>query len=684
MDKPDIQRRIEFLCQELNKHNYQYYVLNKPIISDFEYDQLIKELEKLETENPELVEPNSPTSRVGSDINNVFEQKVHKYPMLSLGNTYSEDELRDFDTRVAKGLDGQTFNYCCELKYDGISISLIYEFGKLTYAVTRGDGEKGDIVTNNVKTIKSIPLTISKPGIPEYFEIRGEIILTHDRFEKLNQERADNNEESFANPRNAAAGTLKLLKSSEVAKRGLDCFLYYLLSESSLTNSHYQNLQLAKDWGFKIPSYTQHCESIDKVIEFIHYWDKERHILPFDIDGIVIKVDSIEQQEQLGFTAKSPRWAISYKFKAEQAITRLLSVSYQVGRTGAITPVANLEPVQLAGTIVKRASLHNADQIELLGLHLNDMVIVEKGGEIIPKIVGVEQTHRELFSQPVKYITHCPECNALLQRVEGEAKHFCPNEKSCPPQIKGKIEHFVSRDAMAIDSLGEGKIELLFDKNLVKDVADLYKLKYDQLIGLEKVIINSETGLSKKISFREKTVENILKGIESSKAVPFEKVLFALGIRYVGETVAKKLVQHFRNIDSLMNANVEELQQANEIGEVIANSIINWFSDNNNMLLINRLKANGLQFETKQAQNILLSSILSGKSVVVSGSFSTPQRRKELEQMVVLHGGKLVDTVSARTSFIVAGENMGPAKFQKAKSLGIKVIGEKEFEDMIK
>jgi DNA ligase (NAD+) len=683
MEKAAIQQRIEFLRKELNRHNHLYYVLNNPQITDFEYDQLINELSVLEKEHPEFLDQFSPTNRVGSDISNIFEQKSHRFPMLSLGNTYSESDLRDFDNRVAKGLDGSEFDYVCELKYDGTSISIIYENNKLAYAVTRGDGDKGDIVTNNVKTIKSIPLQLDHPNIPHYLEIRGEIILTHDKFEKLNADRLSRGEEPFANPRNAASGTLKLLKSAEVSKRGLDCFLYYILSDTQLTGSHYQNLELAHKWGFKVPNHVKKANSINEVIDFIHYWDKERAKLPYDIDGIVIKVDSIEQQEQLGYTAKSPRWAISYKFKAEQAITRLLSVTYQVGRTGAITPVANLEPVQLAGTMVKRASLHNADQITLLDLHINDTVIVEKGGEIIPKIVGIEKKQRELFSQPIRYITHCPECKTELKRIEGEAKHFCPNEKLCPPQIKGKIEHFVSRNAMAIDSLGEGKIELLYDKGLINDVGDLYDLKYDQLIGLEKQIINAESGNSKKISFREKTVENILSAIENSKQTPFEKVLFALGIRYVGETVAKKLVKHFHNIDAIARANKEELLMADEIGEVIADSIINWFSDDNNRLLVGRLKQNGLQFETKENENQTISSKLSGKSIVVSGTFSTPQRRKELEHIVIQHNGKLTDSVTAKTSFIVAGENMGPSKLEKANKLGIMIISEMEFLNMI-
>jgi DNA ligase (NAD+) len=683
MEKSAIKARIDILRTQLEKHNYNYYVLNQPVISDFEYDHLLKELEELEREHPEFADDHSPTQRVGSDINNTFEQREHKYQMLSLGNTYSEEELKDFDNRVAKGLEGQSYSYVCELKYDGTSISLIYQKGRLAFAVTRGDGTKGDIVTNNVKTIRSIPLVLTKPGVPDEFEVRGEIILTHAQFDKMNAERFANEEEPFANPRNAAAGTLKLQKSSEVAKRGLDCFLYYLLMDDQPKKSHSESLEMLHNWGFKVPRLYKRCSSIVDVFDYIHHWNEERKKLPFDIDGVVIKVDSFEQQQLLGMTAKSPRWAISYKFKAEQAVTKLISVSYQVGRTGAITPVANLEPVLLAGTTVKRASLHNADQIALLDLHANDTVIVEKGGEIIPKIVGVEKSLRYLFAQPVKFIDICPECGTRLERVEGEAKHFCPNEKRCPPQIKGKIEHFISRKAMNIDSLGEGKVELLFDKKLVSNIADLYSLTYDQLFGLEKTIINPESEKPKKISFQKKTVQNILNGIESSKIVPFERVLYAMGIRHVGETVAKKLALYFKTIDKLMLASSDELLEVGEIGEVIALSVQNYFADSDHIDIVERLKSNGLQFSVKEISLKRASDALEGKSVVISGTFSSPQRRKELEQMVEQHGGKLVDSISAKTSFIVAGENMGPTKKEKALKLDVKIISEEEFIKMI-
>ena len=681
MDKTGIKEYIYSLRKEIEKHNNQYYVLSHPLISDFEYDKKLKELEKLELENPKFFDPDSPTQRVGSDVNNIFEQRMHKYPMLSLGNTYSEQELQDFDSRVKKGLN-EPYSYVCELKYDGISISLIYEQGKLSNAITRGDGTMGDMVTANVKTIKSIPLIINHSEIPKEFEIRGEIFLSHKAFKKINDEKIERGEEPLANPRNAAAGTLKLLKSSEVAKRGLDCFLYHLLSDNELTLSHYDNLKLAQKWGFKIPDYFKQCNSISEVFEFIHYWDKERHNLPFDIDGVVIKVDSLEQQRQLGFTAKSPRWAIAYKFKAEQAATKLLSVSYQVGRTGTVTPVANLEPVFLAGTKVKRATLHNADQIAMLGLHLGDTVFVEKGGEIIPKITGADTSLRNVNARKIEFIDHCPECGSLLERIEGEARNYCPNEKKCPPQIKGKIEHFISRKAMNIDSLGEGKIEILFDKGLVKNIADLYQLRYEQLLGLEKNI-QSDDGKVRKISFQEKTVQNILKGIEESKKVSFERVLFALGIRMVGETTAKKLAKYFKNIDNIIKATQEELISVGDVGEIIAKNIILHFHDVENIELIDRLRKAGIHFQLLSGAPAKMSDKLAGMSVVISGSFGTPQRRKELEQLVELHGGKNTDSVTSKTSFIVMGENMGPAKLQKAQELGIKIINEDEFINML-
>lgn len=677
------QERIEFLRKELHKHNYHYYVLNQPIISDYEYDRLLKELEMLENQYPQFHDPSSPTVWVGSDISNEFEQRPHRFPMLSLANTYSYEELQEFDNRIARALGHRSYRYVCELKYDGTSISLIYENRRLAYAVTRGDGEKGDVVTANVKTIPTVPLIISHPSAPDDFEVRGEIMLSRKQFERLNQERIDNGEEPFANPRNAAAGTLKLLKSSEVAKRKLDCFVYYLLTEPPLETSHFRSLQLLGDWGFHVQPYSELCENIDKVYDFIQHWEKERENLPFDIDGVVVKLDDITLQQQLGSTAKSPRWAIAYKFKAEQAITRLLSVSFQVGRTGTITPVANLEPVPLGGTIVKRASLHNADQIALLDLHFDDYVIIEKGGEIIPKIVDVDRSKRTANAQKVTFIANCPECGTPLLRNEGEARHYCPNEKSCPPQIKGKIEHFIGRKAMNIESLGEGKVELLFDKGLIRNPADLYELTFDQLYGLEKVIEDPVLGKVKKISFKEKTVENILKGIESSKQVPFERVLFALGIRYVGETVARKLATHFKNIDALRQASYEELMQVPEIGEIIARSVIDWFSDSDNQLLVERLRSHGIQLgidDTKQTQ---ISNALAGKTFVITGSYATPQRRKELEELVVAHGGKLVDSVSSKTSYIVAGENPGPSKIQKAQQLGIPIITETDFLQMI-
>ncbi|MGC8802874.1 MAG: NAD-dependent DNA ligase LigA, partial [Bacteroidales bacterium] len=591
--------------------------------------------------------------------------------------------LREFDARIARSLGHRSYQYVCELKYDGTSISLVYENRRLAYAVTRGDGEKGDVVTANVKTIPTVPLIIKHPSAPDNFEVRGEIMLSRKQFERLNQERIENGEEPFANPRNAAAGTLKLLKSSEVARRKLDCFVYYLLTEPLLETSHYRSLQLLRDWGFHVQPHAALCDNIDQVYAFIQRWEKERELLPFDIDGVVVKLDDITLQQQLGSTAKSPRWAIAYKFKAEQATTRLISVSFQVGRTGTITPVANLEPVPLGGTTVKRASLHNADQIELLDLHFNDYVIIEKGGEIIPKIVGIDRSKRSPTAQKVTFITNCPECGTPLQRNEGEARHYCPNEKSCPPQLKGKIEHFISRKAMNIESLGEGKVDLLFDKGLVRNPADLYELTYDQLYGLEKVIEDPLLGKVKKISFKEKTVENILKGIESSKQVPFERVLFALGIRYVGETVARKLAAHFKNIDAIRNASYEDLTQVPEIGDIIAQSVIDWFSDSENKLLVERLKAHGIQMSGKVETQVQLSNVLAGKTFVITGSYATPQRRKELEELVVAHGGKLVDSVSSKTSYIVAGENPGPSKIQKAQQWGIPIISENEFLEMI-
>jgi DNA ligase (NAD+) len=681
MDQKEAYDRIIQLRTELERHNHQYYVESKPLIPDFQYDMLLKELQQLENQYPEYLDENSPTQRVGNDINLDFEQIEHKYPMLSLGNTYNEEDLREFDNRVKKMLE-ETCTYICELKYDGVSISLTYENGKLKHAVTRGDGIKGDDVTSNIKTIKSIPLKLHGNDFPEYFEIRGEIFMTRSDFNELNTRRIENGEEPLANPRNTASGTIKMQNSSQVAKRKLDCFLYYMMGDTLPTGSHLGNIEKARSWGFKIPSVFEKCTTIDEILNFIKHWNTERNNLPYDIDGIVIKVDSLQQQEILGFTSKTPRWAISYKFNAEKAETRLLSVDFQVGRTGAITPVANLEPVLLAGTTVKRASLHNADQIELLDLHLNDFVYVEKAGEIIPQIVGVNIEKRPINNLKVQFVAQCPECGTSLIRREGESAHYCPNEDGCSPQIKGRIEHFISRKAMNIDSLGEGKVEILFDNGLIKDAADLFDLTYNQLLGIEK-IITTEDDKPKKLSFKEKTVQNILNGIELSKQTPFERVLFALGIRNVGETVARKLALHFKNMDSLKKASYEDLIEVSEIGGIIAQSVINYFASEKNRDIVDRLKNKGIRMEIDESSVQVLSASLNGKSIVVSGSFATPVRRKELEKLVELHGGKKVDSVSKTTAFIVAGENMGPDKRTKAEKFGIPVISEQDFLKMI-
>ena len=667
MTREDANQRIQFLRTEIDRHSHLYYVLHQPSISDYDFDMLMKELEGLEKQYPEFFDENSPTQRVGNDINLEFKQFEHKYPMLSLGNTYNEEELRDFDNRVKKMLEVD-YQYVCELKYDGVSISLTYEKGVLKRAVTRGDGTKGDDVTANVKTIKSIPLRLKGTGFPELFEIRGEIFYPHKVFEQLNVERLQSGEEPYANPRNTASGTLKLQNSSLVAKRKLDCYLYYMMGEELPTDSHYQNLLKAREWGFKVPEYLKLVSTIDDVLEFIRYWKTERDNLPFDIDGIVIKIDSLMQQGELGFTAKVPRWAISYKFQAEKAETRLLSIDFQVGRTGAVTPVANLEPVLLAGTTVKRASLHNADQIALLDVRVNDWVYVEKAGEIIPQIVGVNTNRRSLLSEQVKFIDTCPECGTLLIRNEGEAAWYCPNENGCPPQITGKIEHFISRSAMSINA-GEATAELLFRKGLVHKASDLYKLTRDQLLLLDR--------------FANKSAENLIKSIEESKQVPFSRVLFALGIRFVGETVAKKLAAHFKDIDSLIEASFEQLIAVGEIGERIAQSVLSYFDDPENLEIVASLREAGVQLKSGEDANKLLSGKLTGKSVVVSGNFGTSQRRKELEQLVEMHGGKKVDSVSASTSFIIAGENMGPSKLEKAKKLNISIISENDFLKMV-
>ncbi|SFE60631.1 NAD-dependent DNA ligase LigA [Thermophagus xiamenensis] len=666
MEKEAARKRIELLREELNYHNYKYYIENQPEISDLEFDQKMQELADLEKQYPEFVDPSSPTMRVGSDLSEEFEQVPHKYPMLSLGNTYSEEELLDFHNRLLR-LVGNNFSYVCELKYDGTSISLTYVNGVLQRAVTRGDGTVGDDVTRNVRTIRSVPLKLHG-DYPSEFEIRGEIFLPVKEFEWLNDERAKAGEPPFANPRNAAAGSLKLQNSALVAKRPLDCYLYYMLGEELPTNSHYDNLMKAKSWGLKISPHMKRCQSIEEVFDFIKYWDKERHNLPFEIDGAVIKVDNINIQNQLGNTAKSPRWAIAYKFKAEQVQTRLLSIDFQVGRTGAVTPVANLEPVQLAGTIVKRASLHNADIISELGLHINDTVIVEKGGEIIPKITGVVPEKRPHQSEAVEFIKNCPACGSPLMRIEGEAAHYCSNSANCPPQIKGKIEHFISRRAMNIDGLGSETINLLYNQNLVKTISDLYRLRPSQLIPLERL--------------GEKSARNIINSIEASKNVPWPRVLYGLGIRFVGETVAKKLAEAFPSVDQLMSATKEQLMAVDEIGEKIAESVIAFFKDEGNRNLIEELKQFGLKLEGIEPNQSLISTKLEGKNIVISGTFSK-YSRDELKQMIAAHGGKNTSSVTGKTDILVAGEKTGPAKLQKAKSLGITILTEEQFLELI-
>jgi DNA ligase (NAD+) len=671
--------RIKALTEQLNHHNYNYYVLDHPTISDYEFDKMLEELMRLEKEYPDFVQPDSPTQRVGGEVTKQFSSVAHVFPMLSLGNTYSMEEIEEFDKRVQNALLQKT-EYVCELKYDGVAISLVYERGRLLRAVTRGDGIQGDDVTQNVKTIKAIPLKLFG-DYPDFLEVRGEILLPHKAFEKLNAEREDIGEQPFANPRNAAAGSLKLQDSAEVAKRGLDCRLYMVLGEDLPYKTHFDSFVKLKEWGFKIPDVLQKCGSIEEIKAFITRWDIEREQLPFDIDGVVIKVNDILQQQQLGATAKSPRWAIAYKFKAKRALTQLLSVDFQVGRTGVVTPVANLQPVLLAGTVVKRASLHNYDIIQQFDIHENDYLYVEKGGEIIPKIVGVELSKRLPTAQKITFITNCPFCNALLIRKEGEAAFYCPNEWGCPPQLKGKLEHFIARKAMNIDSLGEGKIEMLFDNGLVKSSADFYTLNTNNLLGLEKRIIG-EDHTERIISFREKTVENMLTGIEQSKKVPFERVLFAVGIRYVGETTAKKLTRYFKNIDALANASKEELKAVDDVGEQVAESIVQFFNTVENLENIVRLREAGIQFEFNTENHQLLSRALEGKTVVVSGVFSIP--RDDMKQKIELHGGKNVSSISKSTDFVVAGDNMGPEKRKKAEKLNIPILSEMELENLLK
>jgi DNA ligase (NAD+) len=681
MTVEEAKRRIAALTDEINRHNYQYYVLSSPLISDYEFDLLLEELTGIEAAFPELVSPDSPTQRVGADLTKEFVQVKHKYPMLSLGNTYSEEEIAEFDSRVRKLL-GEDPEYVCELKYDGIAIGLTYRNGKLVQALTRGDGTQGDDVTVNVKTIKSIPLNLWG-DFPQEIEMRGEVFMPRSSFDNLNIEREKNGFQLFANPRNAAAGSLKMQDPSEVSKRNLDSFLYYMMGDDLPADNHYQCLQKAKEWGLKISPYIAKCHSLDEIIAFIDLWNTGRKELPFDIDGIVIKVNSYRQQEMLGYTAKSPRWAIAYKFKAERVSTPLLSIDYQVGRTGAVTPVANLKPVQLAGTTVKRASLHNADIIKKLDLHEGDHVFVEKGGEIIPKVIGVDLEKRLADSREVEFITNCPECGSLLERQENEAAFYCPNEYGCPPQIKGRLEHFISRKAMNIDSLGEGKIEVLFDKGLITNVADIYDLSYEQMIGLEKIFEAEEGQKEKKIGFRAKTVSNILKGIEQSKSTPFERVLYALGIRFVGETVAKKLAYHFGSIDLIMRASYDELKEVEEIGEKIAGSVVSFFANPLNLVTIERLREKGISFQLDQSVPVVLENKLGGKSFVISGIFQKFSR-DQLKEMIEKYGGKNVSSVTSKTDYLLAGEGMGPVKLQKARELGIKVISEEEFLALIK
>ena len=666
MKKSEAKERIDFLRKELEGHNHRYYVLNQPSISDFEYDILLNELENLEKKFPEFMSENSPTRHVGSDITKEFEQVEHTYPMLSLGNTYSEEELREFDSRIAKSIS-QPVEYVCELKFDGASISIIYRNGSMLRAVTRGDGNKGDDVTLNVKTIKSIPWKITGKVTPEEFIIRGEILMPRSVFNRLNEERQKAGLTPFANPRNAAAGTLKLLDPRIVASRTLDCMVYFLLSEYLPHNNHYENLLEAGGWGFRVADSIRLCMNIDEVIQFIKYWESERKNLPYDTDGVVVKVNSLSQQQELGFTAKSPRWAIAYKYKAEEALTRLLSVTFQVGRTGNVTPVANLDPVLLSGSTVKRATLHNADQIALLDLHLNDMVFVEKGGEIIPKIVGVDHSFRNENNKRIVFITKCPECGTELVKNEGEANHFCPNYLHCPPQIKGRIEHFISRKAMNIEGLGEETIDLLFSNNLVKSFPDLYDLKLEQLVPLERL--------------GEKSAANILKSIKKSTETPYNRVLFAIGIRHVGETVAKTIASRFRSIDELMNADINELTGVFEIGPKIAASIISYFSDPDNLEMIRRLKAAGIRL-SDHSETAVSGTSLSGKTIVISGVFSE-YSRDEYKELIEKNGGKNSSSVSRNTAFILAGENMGESKKEKADELGVPLISESEFLKII-
>lgn len=663
----DERQRILQLRKELHEHNYKYYVLNQPEISDQEFDFMMKELQELEVRHEDMFDPNSPTQRVGSDINQEFTQVTHKYPMLSLANTYSQEEVADFYNSVKKGLNGEDFEICCELKYDGLSISLTYEDGKLVRGVTRGDGVHGDDVTANVKTIRSIPLVLKDGDWPKEFEIRGEILMPWNVFERLNQEREAAEEPLFANPRNAASGTLKSQNSALVASRNLDAYLYYLLGDELPGDGHYENLEKAREWGFKISEGMRKVKTLQEIYDFIDYWDTERKNLPVATDGIVLKVNSLRQQRALGYTAKNPRWAIAYKFKAERACTRLNEVTFQVGRTGAVTPVANMEPVQLAGTTVRRATLNNEDFIRSLDLHIGDYVYVEKGGEIIPKIVGVDIEQRPIIAQPVTFITRCPECGAKLVRYEGEAAYYCPNDAGCPPQIKGRIEHFISRKAMNIDSIGPETVDDFYRHGLVRNVADLYDIEVQHING---------------DGSRQKSAEKIVNGIEASKQVPFERVVFALGIRFVGETTARLLARHFKTIDALAAASLQDLLEVEGVGEVIAKSVMTYFRNPVTMQIVERLRGYGLQMALSEEQMSSATNKLAGKSIVISGVFAH-HSRDEYKQMIEQNGGKNVGSISGKTSFILAGENMGPAKLQKAEKLGIQIVDEETFLKMI-
>ncbi|MFY0627264.1 MAG: NAD-dependent DNA ligase LigA [Reichenbachiella sp.] len=668
MTQEEADIEIQALSQKINYYNTQYYQESKSEISDFDFDQLLEKLIELENSFPELKSPDSPSQRVGGTITKNFETVTHKYPMLSLGNTYSAEDIRDFDGRVAKGLEGETYEYFCELKFDGVAISLTYENGILSQAVTRGDGTRGDNITANAKTIKTIPLNLGTGNFPSDFEVRGEVFMPNEVFLELNKQKEADGEEQLANPRNTASGTLKMQDSSVVAGRKLNCYLYSLIGDELQENSHAESIESLERWGFNVSQSYKKCSSIEEVLEYIEHWQEKRRELPVETDGIVIKVNSLLQQKKLGYTAKSPRWAISFKYKAESSNTILKGVVYQVGRTGSITPVAELEPVLLAGTTVKRASLHNANEIERLGIRIGDEVSVEKGGEIIPKITEVILQSRKKNTAPFEYITHCPECDTQLIRIEGEANHYCPNSSGCPPQITGRIEHFIHRKAMNIDSMGEQTIKALHEQGLLNDFADLYSLKYDDIIGLD--------------GFQDLSVKNLLKGIDESKASPFENVLFGMGIRFVGRTVAEKLALHFKEMDKLLEADFETLVEVPEIGDRIAESLISYFSRDENIILIERLKAAGLNFKIDESKLEMITDKLSGSTFVISGVFEN-YGRDELKQIIKDNGGKVVSSISGKLNYLVAGENMGPAKLEKATKLNVKMISEKELEELL-